>query len=380
MTTTILLHIFTFIPPSSLILPAQAPRSKSLAAMGQACSYTQVAAGDGCWSLAQSCGITQDQFVQYNGGGDICSTLQPGQYVCCSEGVLPDIPAPNPDGTCVYQKVQPGDGCWALADRCKITQDTLVSRNRPDLCSTLEIDEHVCCSKGPLPDFSPKPNADGSCFSYTVKKDDNCWDIGKAHYVTSDQIGERNTETWGWMGCSHLVVGNNICLSTGSPPMPAPIEKAVCGPQVSGTPRPANMDNLANLNPCPLNACCNVWGQCGMDANFCIPSPVPGGAPGTATPGSNGCISSCGLEIVGNDSPPAEFKRIAYWEAWNADRPCLHMRVRISLSNLDLRLSKLTDCHTQASNIDTEHYSHVVSFQSLISRPKHGFLTFLFTA
>ncbi|KAK3303739.1 glycoside hydrolase superfamily [Chaetomium strumarium] len=198
--------------------------------MGQACSYTQVAAGDGCWSLAQRCGITQDQFVQYN-GADICSKLQPRQYVCCSEGVLPDLPLP-----------------------------------------------------------------------------------------------------------SKLMVGNNICLSTGSPPMPAPLDKASCGPQVPGTPRPANMDDLANLNPCPLNACCNVWGQCSIDENFCIPSPVPGGAPGTATPGSNECIANCGLDIIGNDSPPAEYKRIGYWEGWNADRPCLNMR---------------------AGNIDTKRYTHI---------------------
>ncbi|KAL2118935.1 hypothetical protein VTJ04DRAFT_5894 [Mycothermus thermophilus] len=294
--------------------------------MGQSCSYTQVQPGDGCWSLAQRCSITQEQFMQYNGGNTICSTLEPMQYVCCSDGALPDLPPPNSDGTCVTQQVLAGDGCATLANRCQITQNKLIERNRNNLCSTLTVGEYVCCTSGELPDFSPKPNADGSCFSYMVQPGDTCYDIAQAYYVTAQQIEDRNHNTWGWYGCSMLMVGNNICLSTGDPPMPAPLENAVCGPQKIGTTRPANMSDLANLNPCPLNACCNIWGQCGIDQNFCIPSPIPGGAPGTAQPGSNGCIANCGLDIVGNESPPAEFKRIAYWEAWNHERPCLNMR------------------------------------------------------
>jgi hypothetical protein len=340
--------------------------------MGQACTYTKVVAGDGCWSIADRCGITQDQFVQYN-GANICSTLQPDQYVCCSEGVLPDLPPPNPDGTCVTEQVQPGDGCWALADRCGITQPTLESRNRNNLCRSLQLGEFVCCSTGTLPDLSPKPNPDGSCFTHTVKKDDTCWDLGQAYYVTESQIEERNTKTWGWMGCGHLIEGNRICLSTGGPPMPAPIQNAVCGPQVLGTPRPANMDDLANLNPCPLNACCNVWGQCGIDVAFCIPSPIPGGAPGTALPGSNGCIANCGLEIVGNDSPPPEYKRVGYWEAWNSDRACLHMPVsRVPWYLAADSLRPYLRAFTQASKIDTNRHTHIVSFPNSAPRVKQA--------
>ncbi|KAF9247439.1 hypothetical protein DTO013E5_4830 [Penicillium roqueforti] len=38
---------------------------------------------------------------------------------------------------------------------------------------------------------------------------------------------------------------------------------AVCGPQKPSTKRPDDTTDLADLNTCPLNACCNVWGQCG---------------------------------------------------------------------------------------------------------------------
>lgn len=233
--------------------------------------------------------------------------------------------------TCSYTQSVSGDGCWALADRCKITQDQLVSYNNdPNLCSNLQIGQYVCCSPGTLPDFTPQPNADGTCKTYTIKADDLCSTISKANTMTVDDINNRNNNTWGWTGCNYLIVGGVICLSTGSPPMPSSLTNALCGPQVPGTQRPTDMSTLADLNPCPLKACCNVWGQCGITKDFCVPSPADTGAPGTATPGSNGCIASCGSNITNNGSPPSSFKRIGYFEAWNGDRPCLHQKVNSS--------------------------------------------------
>lgn len=55
------------------------------------CKYIQAVADDSCWSLSQRCGgIDQKDFESYNGGKDICSTIKPGQWVCCSKGTLPD--------------------------------------------------------------------------------------------------------------------------------------------------------------------------------------------------------------------------------------------------------------------------------------------------
>lgn len=235
--------------------------------------------------------------------------------------------------TCEYTQAQPGDGCWALADRCGITQDKLKEYNGDDVCDPVQVGDYVCCSPGDLPDFSPQPNPDGSCKTYKIQTGDICDTIANANSMTVDQINNRNGNTWGWMGCQDLNPGNLICLSTGDPPMPAPVENAICGPQVPGTEKPDDMSNLEDLNPCPLNACCNFWGQCGITEQFCIPSPSDTGAPGTALPGSNGCIASCGMDIMNNDEPPANFMRVGYFEAFNLDRPCLHMLVRPILEN-----------------------------------------------
>lgn len=42
--------------------------------------------------------------------------------------------------------------------------------------------------------------------------------------------------------------------------MPSVLKNAVCGPQVAGTKRPDNWDDIESLNPCLLNACCDIWG------------------------------------------------------------------------------------------------------------------------
>ena len=68
--------------------------------MGGTCSYIQANAGDGCWALAQRCSITQDQLTQYNTEPNFCNNVQNKQYVCCSAGSLPDFsPKPYDNGT-----------------------------------------------------------------------------------------------------------------------------------------------------------------------------------------------------------------------------------------------------------------------------------------
>lgn len=187
--------------------------------------------------------------------------------------------------------------------------------------------------------MTPQPNPDGTCKTTTIKTGDTCGAIATANQMTVKQIEDRNKKTWGWAGCGpNLLIGQRLCLSTGSPPMPNSVPNAVCGPQVPGTQKPPNMDDLADLNPCPLDVCCNVWGQCGITEDFCISAPADTGAPGTAKPGSNGCVASCGMGIVNNGSPPPTFRRIGYFEGWNAERPCLHM---------------------SPTQIDTNHYTHV---------------------
>lgn len=113
----------------------------------------------------------------------------------------------------------------------------------------------VCCSTGAVPDLTPKQNADGTCFSYKVQAGEYCQLIASNNYITVANIEAYNSQTWGWSGCDGLQSGANICLSPGTPPMPAVVAGTVCGPQVSGTSRPANWSSISSLNPCPLNAC-----------------------------------------------------------------------------------------------------------------------------
>jgi LysM repeat protein len=182
---------------------------------------------------------------------------------------------------CSTVQVVSGDSCAALAERCGITAAEFTEYNSDEsLCSTLTPGQHVCCSSGTLPDFSPQPNEDGSCATYTIVADDSCSAIAAANDLTVDEIESFNSEAWGknfclfslfsfgliivdlttvgWNGCDTLWVGTIMCLSTGDPPMPAPLDNAVCGPQVPGTEAPTNGTALADLNPCPLNACCDI--------------------------------------------------------------------------------------------------------------------------
>lgn len=171
-------------------------------------------------------------------------------------------------------------------------------------------------------------DASGPCKVYYTQDNDNCYDIAKAHGLDSIwNIEFYNTKTWGWTGCQNFWSHMNICVSPGDPPLPAPVPNAACGPQKPGTQPPPPGTNLVDMNPCPLNACCNIWGSCGTTAEFCTVAPGPNGNPGTSQPGKNSCISNCGMDIVNNGAGPASPISLAYFEAWNYKRNCLHMDV-----------------------------------------------------
>lgn len=259
------------------------------------CKTTTVKSGDGCDAVATRCGITTADLQKYNTAKELCTTLVPDQVVCCSSGTLPDpIPAANSDGTCKTQSVVSGDSCSSLASKCGLKPaDFTTLHPASTFCSTLQVGQRVCCTHGVLPDITPKPNSDGSCAVYTVKSGDGCSIIAASYGITQANIETFNKKTWGWNGCSALLPAEKICLSTGTPPFPDSVSNAVCGPQVPGTKKPASgtSDTWASLNPCPLNVCCNVWGQCGATDDFCVINPASTGAPGTTLPGKNACKS-----------------------------------------------------------------------------------------
>ena len=242
-------------------------------------------------------------------------------------------------------QVASGDSCASLATRCGISGPKFQKYNPdPDLCSILKPKQYVCCSAGDLPDHSPQPLPDGTCFTYTTQPDDGCWAIADSYGIDQSLIEKYNKNTWGWAGCDRIQPGQAICLSKGNPPFPNSIDNAVCGPQVPGSVKPTDGTSYAELNPCPLNSCCDVWGFCAVTEEFCTKTPADTGAPGTAQPGTNGCISNCGTKITNNDDAPEEFRRVGYFEAWNTERKCLNMDIT-QMPTSDLNAYPLCLCH-----------------------------------
>ncbi|KAL4789112.1 chitinase [Aspergillus venezuelensis] len=182
-----------------------------------------------------------------------------------------------------------GDDCDSLAAKCGLTYAEFVEINdEKDFCINLKPKQHACCDEGDLPDFSPSPNEDGSCFSNTVTGDNNCDSLAAEYSLTMDELKEYNKNTWGFSGCDPLFEHSIICLSEGSPPFPAPIANAIC-------------------------------------------------PPGTAEKGTYGCISNCGIDIKQGDGTGAI--TIGYYQGYCLSRDCLYQ------DPLQIDTSKYTHLH-----------------------------------
>ncbi|VZH92031.1 unnamed protein product [Fusarium fujikuroi] len=237
----------------------------------------------------------------------------------------------TPRADCKAIQVVSGDSCASLAKKCKVTTANFNKYNpAKNFCSTLAPKQWVCCSAGTLPDKTPQPSKDGTCFIYKIKSGDGCYSLGQNFGITQKFIEDVNKNTWGFAGCNRLQLGQPICLSKGKNPMPLAIAGAVCGPQKPGSKKPSSAKtgwDLANMNPCPLNACCSGYGFCGITSEFCTNTTAKGGAPGTSQPNTPGCIGNCGTKIVGNTKKPAKFLNVGYFQGYNLGRPCLNMDV-----------------------------------------------------
>ncbi|KAL8284361.1 hypothetical protein RB597_001601 [Gaeumannomyces tritici] len=243
----------------------------------------------------------------------------------------------DPPSDCRTIQVQDNDICDTLASRCGISRKDFDKYNVGDdkFCNGLKAKQHVCCSAGPMPSFAPLPNADGSCFTHKIVEGDSCDSLSAEYSLSRELLEEYNKKTWGWNTCKNFLFKETVmCLSKGRPPFPANLPNAVCGPQKPGTVDPKDDSDISKMNQCPLNACCNIWGQCGISKDFCVDTST--GAPGTAEPGTYGCISNCGMDIVQGDGAGAI--RIGYFEGYSMNRECLYQ---------------------DASQIDRSAYTHV---------------------
>ncbi|KJZ77005.1 hypothetical protein HIM_03326 [Hirsutella minnesotensis 3608] len=202
---------------------------------------------------------------------------------------------------CRSIEVADGEGCAALSSRCGIRgRDFLEYNKAPNLCATLMPRQKVCCSDGEPPSSRPQKQSNGACAIHNVVPGDTCDAIARVYEITIEEIVVFNKQTWGWTGCSNLQVGLTLCLTSGNPPLPAPVPGVQCGPQKPGTQPPEGAftgKDLASLNPCPLDACCSRWGFC------------------------------------------AKFFKIGYFEAYALSRPC----DRIDIRTIDVK--KYTHLH-----------------------------------
>ncbi|KAI9929298.1 hypothetical protein MW887_000765 [Aspergillus wentii] len=221
--------------------------------------------------------------------GILVSSIKAKRGLHSALSLVTDTLIPRAD--CKIIQVSSGDSCGSLASRCGISGDDFSKYNSESrFCASLKPKQYACCSAGSLPDMTPEPQADGTCAVHEVQPDDGCNDIAGQNSLTKEQINTFNKGT-----------------------------KAPSG-SFTGF-------DLAKLNQCPLKACCSGWGFCGTTDNFCTESPADTGAPGAIKNGTQGCISNCGTEVVGNEERPEEFKKVTYFEAFNVQRECLTMDV-----------------------------------------------------
>lgn len=185
------------------------------------CKTTTVIAGDGCWAVAKRCGISQPVLEKYN-RANLCKTLVKDEKICCSSGTLPiTLPPGNPDGTCKTRAVVSGDVFASLAKKCGISVADFTKANPKLNPATLAVGQQVCCTRGTLPNLKPKPDANGNCATYTIKQDDSCSVIAAARGLTVTELEGFNKKTWGWNGCKLIFPAFKMCVSTGNPPLPA---------------------------------------------------------------------------------------------------------------------------------------------------------------
>jgi hypothetical protein len=206
---------------------------------------------------------------------------------------------------------------------------------------------------------APNPDPDGTCATHLIVDMDTCDKLAKQYGITVSDIEKWNKEkTWAWTECKDILVGYNMCVSDGLAPMPPAQQGTECGPLVPGTQKPSNKSiSIADLNPCPLKACCSNWGFCGVFPAHCDIHKPDGGGPGSKEKGyQNTCVSSCSNEIKKGSDSPKVFQRIGYYESYYLERECLWLKSKNA--NTD---GTYTHMHWAFANIDPNSWKLVIN-------------------
>ncbi|KAK6077699.1 glycoside hydrolase family 18 protein [Seiridium cupressi] len=172
---------------------------------------------------------------------------------------------------CSTIQIYSGDTCESPATECGISLDDFTSYNGDTCDSPLTPGQHVCCSDGDLPDFTPQMYDNGTCYTYLVVFGDSCSEIGAANSLINTEIEEfNNGTTWGWTGCNNLFADSKICLRDGDPPLPNTVANAECGPIISGIPAGQDTDGYYYFQFISI-----VRGYLGLDTDKTISMAAP---------------------------------------------------------------------------------------------------------
>ncbi|KAK6077706.1 glycoside hydrolase family 18 protein [Seiridium cupressi] len=172
---------------------------------------------------------------------------------------------------CSTIQIYSGDTCESPATECGISLDNFTSYNGDTCDSPLTPGQHVCCSDGDLPDFTPQMYDNGTCYTYLVVFGDSCSEIGAANSLINTEIEEfNNGTTWGWTGCNNLFADSKICLRDGDPPLPNTVANAECGPIIPGIPAGQDTDGYYYFQFISI-----VRGYLGLDTDKTISMAAP---------------------------------------------------------------------------------------------------------
>jgi hypothetical protein len=81
--------------------------------------------------LASRCGISASDFTKYNPGSEFYAELVPKQHMCCSKGDLPNLrPPKNSNSSCHTYKVQENDNCASIAIENSLKIEDLENFNK----------------------------------------------------------------------------------------------------------------------------------------------------------------------------------------------------------------------------------------------------------
>ncbi|KIJ58950.1 carbohydrate-binding module family 50 protein [Hydnomerulius pinastri MD-312] len=211
--------------------------------------YYQVQTGDNCTSVAQTFGLSYQDFVTWNNNPSMpCPSLTPGSYVCVDVANITDTAPPTPtnaapgsapSGCYEWYTIVQNDGCGSVETQFNLTQAQFFALN-PELysnCTNLVLGDAYCVeaiptstttstgtptpttttSASPTP-TNIEPGSWTNCTQYyNVQSGDNCNVIEDKYNITFSDLlqwnPEINTTCSNLALASYCVQGSNPCTT-----------------------------------------------------------------------------------------------------------------------------------------------------------------------